>query len=114
MKKRYLYHATYKPVLPLIKQHGLDNTNAHLAWNDSVRGVVYLATDKDIAGSFAETSVDVPDEWVNDIVVLQIDTTFLDLSKLRLDRNIQDNTGYSYEYHGVIPWAAVRKILTYE
>lgn len=114
MINKYLYHATYKPLLPQIKENGLDNTNVDLTWSDSEIGVVYLATDAELAASFAESRYNIPEEWLDEIVILKIDTSVLDKTNLQLDTQIIDNTGYSYEYHGIIPWSAVKGIIVYE
>jgi hypothetical protein len=51
---KYLYHATYLPFLKSIKAKGLGNTSQKM-WSDSKgRGVVYLATESEIAYSYAE------------------------------------------------------------
>lgn len=105
-----LYHATYSPLLNKIKKFGLDNTKGRTMWNDSVSGVVYLAKDKDVAISYAETAEDVPESYFDNIIVLTIDVSKLDKSKLFIDRNVQDNEGDTLEYHGVIPFSSVIKI----
>ena len=98
---RNLYHATYRPLLDSIKKHGLGATKRQ-NYADSKQGVVYLARNPDVAMSYAETSEAVPDEWLNQIVVLKINTTQLDPNKLFIDRNVQDNDGTTLEYRGVI------------
>ena len=98
-----LYHATYRPLLKSIKRHGLGGDRAQAKWEDSVPGVVYLALDPNVAESYAESSEAVPDEWLDEIVVLKILTAGLDLEKLKLDQNVLDNAGDTLEYHGVIP-----------
>ena len=98
-----LYHATYRPLLKSIKQHGLGGDKAQAKWEDSKPGVVYLATDPNVAESYAESSDVVPDEWLDQIVVLKVNASQLDQSKLKLDRNVLDNEGDTLEYHGVIP-----------
>jgi GNAT superfamily N-acetyltransferase len=100
---QWLYHATYRPLLASIKQHGLGGSQAQAQWEDSQPGVVYLAINKDIAESYAEANDLVPEEWLDEIVVLKIETGRLDPKKLHIDRNVQDNTGDTLEYHGVIP-----------
>jgi hypothetical protein len=102
-----LYHATYRPLLRSIQKNGLGGMGIERRWEDSVPGVVYLALDPDVAESYAETSETVPDEWLDEIVVLKINTTKLDKSKFHLDKNVQDNTGNTVEYHGVIPITAI-------
>lgn len=108
-----LYHATYKPLLAKIKRDGLDTTKSKKAWEDSKPGLVYLATDIDVAGSYAESSEMVPDSYLDNIIVLHIDTSKLDLTKLSVDRNVQDNDGDTLEYNGVIPYSAIAKVTPY-
>lgn len=107
-----LYHATYGALLDSIKEHGLGGKSSGYEWEDSKSGVVYLATDEDVAVSYAETNEDVPEEWLDDIVVLEIDTTNLNPDKLLIDSNVQDNDGSTVEYHGVIPFDSI-SILSY-
>ena len=96
-----LYHATYRPLLKSIKAQGLGGSDAQAKWEDSRPGVVYLARDPEVARSYAETSDMVPEEWLDDIVILSIDASRLDPRKLRQDRNVQDDDS-TLEYHGVI------------
>ena len=109
-----LYHATYKPLLKKIQADGLDTTKSKKAWEDSKPGLVYLATDKDIAGSYAESSDVVPDEWLDNIIILHIDTNKLDRSKISVDKNVQDNIGDTLEYAGIVPWSAIIKAERYD
>lgn len=97
-----LYHATYKPRLKSIKLKGL-GAGGKRNWEDSKRGIVYLALDPNVAESYAETSDMVPEEWLDEIVILKISTKGLDPNKFHIDSNVQDNTGDTVEYHGVIP-----------
>ena len=96
-----LYHATYKPLLKSIQTNGLGGSRAQTKWTDSKPGVVYLAKDPDVAVSYAETSDEVPEEWLDQIVVLAISTDSLDTSKLKDDENVLDDDS-TLEYHGVI------------
>lgn len=100
---QWLYHATYRPLLASIQKHGLGGSPAQVQWEDSQPGVVYLAVSSDIAESYAESNDLVPEEWLDDIVVLKVDASRLDPQRLKVDRNVQDNTGDTLEYHGVIP-----------
>lgn len=102
-RSQILYHATYRPLLKSIKQHGLGGDKAQAKWEDSKPGVVYLATDPDVAESYAESSDVVPEEWLDAIVVLKINASGLDQSKLMTDQNVLGNQGDTLEYHGVIP-----------
>ena len=111
---RYLYHATYRPLLKKIKEAGLDTTKSKKAWEDSIPGYVYLALDSEVAASYAETSDMVPDSYLDNIVILTIDADRIDKSKLFMDQNVQDNEGDTLEYRGTIPGAAVVKVERYE
>lgn len=111
---QYLYHATYKPFLKSIKEKGLGNTRRKM-WSDSKRGVVYLAKDKDVAYSYAENAewlddVEDYDKYADNIIVLKIDTSKLDKSKLFDDENVLDDDS-TVEYHGVIPFDTVVEII---
>jgi len=77
-------------------------------WEDSVEGVVYMATDASIAESYAETSDIAYDRFDDvDIVIFEIDTNYLNLDKLSLDRNVLENDGSTFEYNGIIPIGAL-------
>ncbi len=104
-----LYHATYKPRLKSIKLRGL-GAGGKRNWEDSKRGIVYLAIDPEVAVSYAESSDMVPDDWLDEIIVLEIPTAVLDKSKLILDQNVIGNEGDTLEYHGIIPFSAVRSV----
>jgi hypothetical protein len=104
-----LYHATYKPRLKSIKLRGL-GAGGKRNWEDSKRGIVYLAIDPEVAISYAESSDMVPDDWLDEIIVLEIPTAVLDKSKLILDQNVIGNEGDTLEYHGIIPFSAVRSV----
>ena len=99
-----LYHATYQILLPSIQKNGLGGNGASPKWEDSVAGVVYLATSPEVAESYAENSDAVPDDWLESIVVLVVDSAALETDCLRLDQNVQGNQGDTVEFHGVIPW----------
>ena len=105
-----LYHATYKALLPLIKRDGLDTRKAALAWEDSKPGIVYLANAPNVAESYAETADEVSDEiYDSGIVVLEIPTKGLDISKLHDDRNVRGNApSDTFEYHGQILWSRIK------
>jgi hypothetical protein len=104
---QYLYHATYKPLLKKIKEKGLDTSDSKKAWDDSVPGYVYLALDPYVAESYAEESEMVPESWSDNIIILKVDTSKLDKSKLFIDQNVQNNEGDTLEYRGTIPWEAL-------
>lgn len=97
----YLYHATYKPRLKSILTFGL-GSKSKKNWEDSKDGVVYLASDYDEAYSYAETSDLVPESYLDNIVVFQIETSKLNKKLLYLDNNVIDGSS-TFEYHGIIP-----------
>ena len=96
------YHATYRPLMDNIIKKGLGAT-AKTNWEDSKPGVVYLASDRNVAESYAETSDNVPDEWLDDIIIIKIPSSSLDKSKIFKDENVRNNDNTTIEYHGVIP-----------
>lgn len=110
-----LYHATYKQFLNSIKKKGLGNTKRKM-WSDSKSGVVYLADYPWVAESYAEESeyidsVADPDDLLDNIIILEIDTSKLDSSKLFVDENVILDDGElnsTWEYHGIIPWEACK------
>jgi hypothetical protein len=109
---QYLYHATYSPLLPYIKSFGLGGYKKNKAWEDSKNNVVYLATDLDEAISYAETSELVPESWLEKIIVLKIPIKNLSQEKLTRDENVIDGST-TFEYHGIIPFQNIEKIIPY-
>ena len=113
---KYLYHATFKPLLKKIKSEGLGGVSVKQLWDDSKIGVVYLALDANVAYSYAETvfdeNDDIPESWEEKIIILVIDTEKLDRNKFYLDRNVLDNDGDTIEYNGIIPFDTVVNIMT--
>lgn len=106
-----LYHATYTDLLPMIEKNGLGNS-PYKNWSDSQNKFVYLASDPDEAYSYAETFEDednVQDYQESEIVVFEIDSNELDVSKLFKDSNIIDNQS-SFQYEGVIPYEKLKMI----
>jgi hypothetical protein len=112
--QQYYYHATYRSLLKKIKEKGLDTRDSKKAWDDSVPGYVYLAKDSDVAASYAESSETVPDEWLDQIIILTIDASKLDQDKIFDDTNVRNETTDTVEYRGVIPWSAVIKVEKYD
>jgi len=100
---RFLYHATPLMTFERIYRDGVISANPreHL-WDFSEPNKVYLATDKYIAYSFVEVSMEEKD-IEDEIVVLQIDTNhpLFNKDKLYADQNISYSTTeemYSLEY----------------
>jgi len=111
---KYLYHATFKPLLKKIKDEGLGGKSARRMWTDSKKGVVYLDISPNGAFAFAEESEELTnDDWLEKIIILKIDTKNLDKNILFIDKN-NDNEEeiITYEYHGVIPFDSVVEIMT--
>jgi hypothetical protein len=117
---QYLYHATYPHRWKMIKQAGGLKTHLNRRlrnWSDS-RDVICLSEDPNVAESYAETALDELDkDW--DIIVLKIDTKYLDKSYLSYDDNIlydeeDAEEGFEqteYEYSKDIPLEAISLIL---
>ncbi len=101
-----LYHATYGAFVDSIMKNGLGGTGAQTQWEDSLPGHVYLARDPEVAESHAEANEEVPDEYIDDIVVFAIDTSKLDMDKLGDDPNVMDDNS-TLAYKGVIPTSAL-------
>lgn len=101
-----LYHATYGAFVDSIMKNGLGGAGAQQQWEDSKPGYVYLAKDPEVAESHAEANEEVPDEYIDDIVVFAIDTSKLDMDKLDDDPNVMDDDS-TLAYKGVIPTSAL-------
>lgn len=101
---KMLYHATFGKNLKSIKEFGLGGIQKK-NWEDSVKGVVCLANDAEVAADFCECAEKVCDStYITGIVVLGIMVSDIDERKLKVDRNIRSSDKiFSYEYHGVIP-----------
>jgi hypothetical protein len=102
---RVLYHATYAPYLPSIEDHGIGGKPGLKNYDASEDGIVYLATSRNVAVSYAEVSEEVPEAFLEQIVVLAVAVSDLDPSKLAADRNVhmdEPEHGQTFEYHGVI------------
>ena len=113
----FLYHATYKPYLNEIKKDGKISINPpHDNWEMDNDRCIYLAANKDMARSFAETSDYVPEDFLNEIVILKIPSNKLDLEYLELDPNIdlyfdpEGLTDFCYAYYKDIPFSAVQEL----
>lgn len=107
-----LYHATYKQFLKSIQANGLGKTENKM-WNDSKSRVVYLATEPWVAESYAEEAewldaVEDPGEWLDNIIILEVDASKLDKTKLSIDENVLLDDGEepsTWEYHGIIDFS---------
>lgn len=101
MGNKKLYHATYEPLLNDIARDGLgatDRTN----WADAKPDAVYLSTDPNEAVSFAETAPDVPEGWLDRVVVLSVPADALTAGAIHDDEANRDPEARTVEYLGVI------------
>ena len=121
----YLYHATYLPYWEQIKKSGYIKPGINKNWSISDSSFIYLSRDPDDAASFAETAEDVPEEYLDQIVVLKIDPRYLDINKLDIDHNQSysydgdidpdyPETWVQFEYDGEIPAKAIVKVIKYD
>ena len=81
-------------------------------------GVLYLSNDIDFCGSMVESSEneDIPEEYFDDIIVLEIDTSYLNLKNFELDKNYSSNghgDTWSFQYRGTIPPEAITDVIEY-
>ena len=112
-----LYHATYKQFIKSIKKDGGLIGGKNKMWGDSKSYVVYLAKDRDVAESYMEDNDflndlddDEYDDYVDNIVVFEIDTSHLDPKLLKIDQNVRNNDGATYEYAGKISMSSLKKL----
>ena len=120
-KSPYLYHGTFRAYLDSIEEKGLI-PNFHNNWDldDGYQesGVLYLSNDIDFCGSMVESSEneDIPEEYFDDIIVLEIDTSYLNLKNFELDKNYSSNghgDTWSFQYRGTIPPEAITDVIEY-
>lgn len=117
---KVVYHATYKPYWEEIKKEGFIKPGKHQNWNIS-QSYIYLSKDYYNALSYAETAEDVPEELLNQIIVLEITADKLDVDHLDPDHNqVYDYDGevqledpltwVELQYDLPIPVSAVKKV----
>ena len=111
-----LYHATFSKLARKIKKAGYLGNSPYKMWSDSQNKYVYLAVSEDIAYSYAETCLDeLENERLYDmleddeIVIFEVDTKDLDLSKLKKDANVIDGNA-TYQYEGTIPYNVLKVV----
>lgn len=118
-----LYHATYKPYWEEIKKEGFIRPGAHQNWGDTfkTKDNIYLSKDYYNALSYAETAEEVPEELLNQIIILEISADKLDIDHLDPDYNqvydydseaqIEDPlTWVELQYDLPIPISAIKKV----
>ena len=115
-----LYHATYQPYWEEIKKFGRIKPGVHSNWGSNFQTdqAVYLSRDFDDAVDFAETAESTPQEYLKDIVVLEIDANKLDFDLLDIDRNqaygyndvnVEDPLSWvEFSYSGPIPVSYIK------
>jgi hypothetical protein len=90
---KILYHATFRHHKKSILKYGLDPSRIKKkTWDDCFSWFIYLSTNKEHALSYCEASDDVPEDWLDEIIVYEILTSDLDLSLLNFDPN--DSNAY--------------------
>ncbi len=113
-KITHLYHATYGPVLDYIELYGLGaNPPERInAWEGlSSENLVYLAHTPDAAEAFAENAdnEELPEEWLWDIVILEVKIDDLNIDQLSFDSNHQIEEPFkTFQYQGIIPWNLIK------
>lgn len=118
-----LYHATYKPYWEEIKKDGFIRPGVHQNWGDTfkTKDNIYLSKDYYNALSYAETAEEVPEELLNQIIILEISADKLDIDHLDPDYNqvydydseaqIEDPlTWVELQYDLPIPISAIKKV----
>ena len=108
-----LYHATYNKFRDTILSEGL-RTEMKPNWKGMQHcGVIYLASDAEIAESFVECA-DVDDETMESgICIFELDSLDIDETMLKQDPNIileDDEEAYSFIYPQYIPATALKLI----
>lgn len=111
-----VYHATYRALLDEILDGGIVPGGKDIQNFDWSGKYVYLAETPENAISFVENAENesIPEEWLDDIVVLEVDMSKLDLTNMAPDENwnpsIEDGEeGYrSFQYNGIVPPEAIR------
>jgi hypothetical protein len=124
---RILYHATFNALLPCIQSEGIIPGGNDFQNFTGIEKGVYLGLTPEYAVSMVEASENenIPEEWFGEIVVIAIDTSKLNLSKLDRDPNVApqedeyddeipaDETIYSYIYRDRIPPSVFVEITDY-
>ncbi len=99
--------------LPSIRKHGLGGKTSKRNYEISRSGIVYLTDNPDAAETYVVNS---QFHRGNDgIVILVVDVSHLDVSRLMPDDNDEGDFGndseyQSFEYHGIIPPSALREL----
>lgn len=119
-----LYHATPSCYLNSIMRYGLGaKLPTRRFWDyrgtpyENIKQGVFLATSPYVAEDFLDSSDEyweLKEEFEErtgqeiSIAVLEVDTKFLDMSRLSIDENNSDDEDLTYFYNGVIPSSRIR------
>lgn len=111
-----LYHATFNALVPEIQQEGLISGGTFFKNFENKENGVYLAFTPGFAISMVQSTENqnVPEKWLDEIVILSIDSKKLDKTKLDIDPYVSippDNTINSYIYRGNIHPNVILQIL---
>lgn len=124
---RLLYHGTFNQLAISIEMDGIIPGGNDVQNFTGIEKGVYLGLTPEYAGSMVETSENenIPENWFGEIVIITIDTSKLDLTKLDRDPNVApqedeyddsipaDETIHSFIYRGMIPKNAIVSIDDY-
>lgn len=119
-----LYHATIRQRLSDIKKYGLGGKiPKNRLWDykgteyENIKQGFFVDTYPENAYDYIVSSDEVWDKYEDfdedrDMVVFEIDTKDIDLSKLNIDKNdtSNDEEPHSYFYDGIIPFEKLKKI----
>jgi len=113
----YLYHATFNALIPEIQAEGLIPGGRDFRNYEDIDWGVYLSNDFDFAGSMTENTENenVPEKWLEEVVVIMLSTKNLDKSKFDSDPNVTlwEGDTRAYIYRGIIPPSAIIEIVDY-
>lgn len=117
-----LYHATIKQRLASIKKYGLGGKIPRKRFWDyegteyeKIKQGCFLDIEPENAYYYVESSDELYDMYedfdTDDILLFSVDVKDLDVSKLSIDSNDQDNESnpHSYFYDGIIPFEKLHK-----
>ena len=91
-KSKKYYHATYKPLLEKIKKQGLLPEKAGKNFDVIEKGI-YIDRTKEGAKAFAEINENVPEEWIDDIIVFEFTAKQIKDEFLEYDPNMITSAG---------------------
>lgn len=107
-----LYHGTFNQLIPSIYEKGLiPHGTTVINFSGTERGV-YLTNNKEEAVAMVQASENakIPEQWFDEIVVISIDTSKLDRSKLFPDPNVNVSDPFDLLwliYKDVVPPSAL-------